>query len=43
MARQYRTDPKGFHRQSEAGRVFFHGPGEPEDSGPSPRSDTKVG
>jgi hypothetical protein len=32
IARQYRTDPKGFHRQSEAGRVFFHGPGEPEDS-----------
>ena len=32
MARQYRSDPDGFRRRSEAGRAFFHGPGKADDS-----------
>jgi len=32
MAQQYRSDPEGFHRRSEAGRTFFHGPEEPDDA-----------
>lgn len=32
MARQFRTDPDGFQKRSEAGGEFFHGPQAPDES-----------
>jgi hypothetical protein len=32
MARQYHSDPEGFQKRSEAGREFFHGPQDADDT-----------